>query len=244
MPKRFGRFEMRGADNKIPLQQPAAQFGKPSNWSIIVDEPLLERLLTCWRRCYLRNRDRANLRRLFRALEVAFHASLYPADGLTSINDIGTRLALWVSAFEVLCHPGGSVSKRDVQKVLSDAPFGSKELKSKRYIVTYQHKRIPATMPEALYDDLYWARNQFLHGMPVRPAMLHYRQSSTYAPLINVAPVLFSAALVSYLNRIRIPGGPIESGKLTLKSIGKYMLARQGIDRVEKGLVAAGRPEA
>ena len=109
-----------GADEKIPHQQSAAQFGKPSNWSLRVDDPLLERLFTCWRRCYVQERDRGKLRRLFRSLEVAFHASLFPADGLTSISDIGTRLALWVSAFEVLCHPGGSVNKRHVQKVLSD----------------------------------------------------------------------------------------------------------------------------
>ena len=73
-----------GADNEIPRQQPAAQFGKPSNWSIAIDEPLLDRLFRCWRRCYLQRRDRAKLLRLFRSLEVAFHASLFPADGLTS----------------------------------------------------------------------------------------------------------------------------------------------------------------
>jgi hypothetical protein len=184
------------------------------------------------------------LRRLFRALEVAFHASLYPADGLTSINDIGTRLARWVSALEVLCHSGGSVSKRDVQKMIGDAPYHSKELMAKRYIVSHQRSRVRVTLPEALYDDLYWARNQFLHGMPVRRAMLHYRQSDMYAPLINIAAVLFNAALVSYLKRIHIPGRPMETGKRTIKSIGKYMRARQGLDRVEKGLVAAGRPAA
>ena len=40
------------------------------------------------------------------SLEVAFHAALFPADGLASINDVGTRIALWVSAFEVLWSSG------------------------------------------------------------------------------------------------------------------------------------------
>jgi hypothetical protein len=231
----------RGADNKIPRQQPAAQFGKPSNWSLIVDEPLLERLFVCWRRCYLQKRDRGKLLRLFRALEVAFHASLFPADGLTSINDIGTRLALWVSAFEVLCHPGGSVNKRHVQKMLSEASYSSKELTAKRYVVSYQGTKIPATLPEAMYDDLYWARNQFLHGMPVRAAMLRYRQSNAYLPLANIAPVLFNAALVSFLNRVGIPGEPMDFGKLTLKNVAKYMKSHQGIERVQKGLAAAAK---
>ena len=231
----------KGADNQIPHQQPAAQFGKPSNWSMTVDEPLLERLFRCWRRCYLQSRDRGKLLRLFRALEVAFHASLFPADGLISMNDIGTRLALWVSAFEVLCHPGGSVNKRHVQKIISDAPYSSKDLTAMRYVVSHQGNRIRATLPEALYDDLYWARNQFLHGMPVRPAMLRYRQSKTYAPLANVAPVLFNAALVSYLNRIGIAGEPMAFEKLTVKNMVKYMRTHQGIERIQKGLVAAGR---
>jgi len=231
-----------GADNKIPQQQPAAQFGKPSNWSLIIDEPLLDRLLLCWHRHYLRKTDRTKLRRLFRSLEVVFHASLFPADGLTSINDIGTRLALWVSSFEVLCHPGGSVNKRHVQKVLSDAPFTSKPLIARRYTISFGGKRFRATLSEALYDDLYWARNQFLHGMPVRPTTLRYKQSSKGVPIANVAPVLFNLALLSYLNQIGVPGGPMDFKKLTLKNVGKYMRSHKGLDRVQKALVAAAKP--
>lgn len=235
----------KGADNKIPVQQPDPQFGKPSNWSLAVDEPLLDRLFRCWRRCYLKKKDRRKIGRLFRSLEVAFHASLYPADGMTSINDIGTRIALWVSAFEVLGHPGtGAVNKRIVQKLISDAPFSSKEVTAKRYMISYQGAKVRVTLPEALYDDLYWARNQFLHGMPVRGTMLRYRQSKDYAPLLNIAPALFNAALVAYLNRIGVAGGPTEfKRKFTIKDLKKYFKARSGIDRVQKGIAAAGKPE-
>jgi hypothetical protein len=233
---------MRGSDDQIPRQQPAAQFGNPSNWSLIVDAPLLERLLRAWRRCYLQDRDRRKLLRLFRALEVAFHASLFPADGLTSINDVGTRLALWVSAFEVLCHPGGSVNKRHVQTTIRDAPYSSKDVTSRRYVVSHQGSKVRVSLPEALYDDLYWARNQFLHGMPVRPVMLRYRRSKAYVPLARVAPVLFNAALVSHLNRIGITGEPMKFGKLTVKNITRYMRTHEGIQRVQRGIAAAGKP--
>jgi hypothetical protein len=232
-----------GADDRIPRQQPAAQFGRPSNWSVVVDEPLLDRLLRCWRRCYLQKRSRRELLRLFRSLEVAFHASLFPADGLTSINDVGTRLALWVSAFEVLCHPGGTVNKRHVQNMIREAPFGLKAVVAQRHIISFQQTRIRATLPEALYDDLYWARNQFLHGMQVLPAMLRYRQERAYVPLANVAPVLFNAALVSYLNRIDVAGAPMDLKRLTLKNIATYVASRKGIERVEKGIAAAAKPE-
>jgi hypothetical protein len=189
-------------------------------------------------------RERGKLLRLFRSLEVAFHASLFPADGLTSINDVGVRLALWVSAFEVLCHPGGSatVNKRHVQETLRDGPFTSKELVAKRYTVSFRGNRIRVTLPEALYDDLYWARNQFLHGEPVRRQMLHYRNSGAYVSLTDVAPVLFNAALVSDLDRIGVPGGPADFKKLTLKTFGKYLKTHEGIQRVQAGIAASGKP--
>jgi hypothetical protein len=231
-----------GMDNKIPRQQPDAQFSNPTSWSILVDEPLLDRLLRCWRRCYLQNRDRKKLLRLFRSLEVAFHASQFPADGMTSINDIGTRLALWVSAFEVLCHPGGSVNKRIVQTTVRNAPFTLRALAAKRYTISFQGKKIRVTLPEALYDDLYWARNQFLHGMPVRRSMLQYRQSKQYAELTDVAPVLFNAALVSRLNSLGVAGGPMDFDKVTPTTLVKYMKTHRGIQRVQEGIIAARDP--
>jgi hypothetical protein len=233
-----------GMDDAIPRQQAAAAFGNPTDFSLVFDQPLLDRLFRAWRQCYLRKKDRKNLLRLFGALEVAFHAAQFPADGLTSINDIGTRIAMWVSAFEVLCHPGGGVNKRHVQKVISDAPFSDKTLTSTRFTVSYGGNKFRATLPEALYDDLYWARNQFLHGMPVRPAVLHYRQSNDYKGLIDVAPVLFNAALVSRLNSLGVTGAPMDFSKLTMKTMVRYMKSHEGIRRVSEGLKAAGQPSA
>jgi hypothetical protein len=231
-----------GMDDDIPRQQAAAAFGNPTDFSLLVDQTLLDRLLKAWRQCYVRRRNRKRLLRLFRALEGAFHASLFPADGLTSINDLGTRIALWVSAFEVLCHPGGGVNKRHVQKVISEAPFTDKVLNSKRFTVSYGRDKFRATLPEALYDDLYWARNQFLHGMPVRAPMLRYRQSNDYGALTEVAPVLFNAALVSRLNSLRVAGAPMDFKKLTVRTVARYMKTHEGIRRVSEALVAAGKP--
>ena len=106
-------------DDHIPRQQAAAAFGNPTDFSLVFDQPLLDRLFRAWRQCYLRKRNRKTLLRLFRALEAAFHATLFPADGLTSINDVERGSLNGVSAFEMLRHPGGSVNKRHVQKVIS-----------------------------------------------------------------------------------------------------------------------------
>ena len=108
--------------------------------------------------------------------------------------------------------------------------------------MSYGGNKFRATLPEALYDDLYWARNQFLHGMPVRPDMLRYRQSNKYIGLIDVAPVLFNAALVSRLNSLGVTGAPMDFSKLTMKTMVRYMKSHEGIRRISEGLKAAGQP--
>jgi hypothetical protein len=108
--------------------------------------------------------------------------------------------------------------------------------------VSYGGNKFRATLPEALYDDLYWARNQFLHGMPVRRAVLHYRQSNDYRGLIDVPPVLFNAALVSRLNALGVTGAPMDFSKLTMKTMVRYMKSHEGVRRVSEGLKAAGQP--
>jgi hypothetical protein len=123
--------------------------------------------------------------------------------------------------------------------MLRGAPFGTKALVSQRYTISFQQAQVRVTLPEALYDDLYWARNQFLHGMPVRSGMLHYRQSKAYAPLARIAPVLFNAAWVSYLNQIGIGGSPMDFSRLTIKNLARYMASHSGIERVERGIAAA-----
>jgi hypothetical protein len=100
--------------------------------------------------------------RLFGALEVAIHATLFPADGLTGINDVGT------------------------------------------------------------------ARNQCLHGMPIRRTVLHHRESFNYRGLIEVAPGLFNAALVSRLNSLGMAGAPMKFTSLMTKTMVRYMKSHEG----------------
>lgn len=45
---------------------------------------------------------------LTRSLNMAYHASLLPAGTDTTFYDVGRIVSLWVSAFEILVHPGGN----------------------------------------------------------------------------------------------------------------------------------------
>jgi hypothetical protein len=233
-----------GMDDEPPRGHSSAQIGRPDHFRLAVDRGLLDRLLVAWRRYFLRGVQRVALRRLFRSLEIAFHAGLFPGDGLTSINDQGTRLALWVSAFEALCHPGNrDVNKRDVQDMLRRAPFGRSGLTATRYTVRYRRQTFRATLPEAQYDDLYAARNRFLHGSPFTRHDLHYRRSTRYLPLIDIAPVLYSAALIGFLQG-RVAGGPdVDPVAPRGQDVGAYVAAyirrREGFTTLEEALDAA-----
>jgi hypothetical protein len=92
--------------------QCAGQIDSPEGLSVHADPVFLRRLFQAWHRFHLARPRERSLLPLFRSLEIAFQASRYPSDGFSSINDVGTRIGLWVSAFEVLFHPGiGSVNK-------------------------------------------------------------------------------------------------------------------------------------
>jgi hypothetical protein len=238
---------MAGLDNRINRfrGQPSAHIGVPTHYHPDVDAQLLTRLMVAWRRYYVQNKERRVFRRLFRSLEVAFHAGLFPGDGLTSINDVGTRLGLWVSAFEVLFHPSQqSVGKRVVQAQLQGAPFQKPAMRARRYTVWTKRNGVrtkhAAVLAEALYDDLYAARNDFMHGNSVTGRDVRYRRSSRHVPLMTVAPVLYNIALLSFLKG-QIPDGPEAADALPggVEGFRRYLKLTSDSSQIEDGLLAA-----
>lgn len=71
-----------------------------------IDEPLLTALLARWHRRYTGRRPVWADLALFRSLNMANQAALLPAGTDTTFYDVGRAIALWVSAFEILVHPG------------------------------------------------------------------------------------------------------------------------------------------
>jgi hypothetical protein len=191
------------------------------------------------------HRQRTLFRRLFRSLEIAFHAGMYPADGLLSINDVGVRLALWVSAFEVLFHPGGaaSVNKRVVQTALGKIRFATRELNAQRYSVTYNKQTYKGNVVEAIYDDLYRARCLFLHGSPVSRNDLHYQRSGRLVQLLVITPVIYNVSLLGFLQGV-IPGAPDEPLEdwRDDAQMAAWIRRQSGIKEVQRALAAVRHP--
>jgi hypothetical protein len=96
-----------------------------------VDELLFEALVPRWSAHFLSNDDKWNNLALFRSLNMAQQAAALPAGRDITFHDIGRMLGLWVSAFEILVHPGGSgvIGFKQVYQVLDQGQYATAALK-------------------------------------------------------------------------------------------------------------------
>ncbi|CAA7600861.1 Hypothetical protein DEACI_1514 [Acididesulfobacillus acetoxydans] len=184
------------------VTQPPGEF--------IVDTNLLSLLISKWEQRYVSpGTDKWDGRKLFRSLEMAYRVLSLPVKNEGSIHDFGSSIALWVSAFEILAHPeDGKVDKTVVFELLRKAPsWYYEELLDKRFEVQTRKGKLSATLVERLYDDLYNARNAFLHGNTIDVDVWRYKGKTIQIALENLAPVLYRTALMSYL------GGPLPTSE-------------------------------
>ena len=181
--------------------QCSSQIGLPDGFSLDVDPVLLKRLLLAWEENYLNQPAQQPWLRLFRSLEVGFQAGRFPSDGLSSINDIGTRIGLWVSACEVLLRSDtDNIDKRLVQEAIGAVELSNPRLTRKRFNVQHRGHSYKVALPARIYDDMYRARNLFLHGNPVEQLDLRFGRSAKRARLVDLALLVYSLALRAVLN--------------------------------------------
>lgn len=166
-----------------------------------LDRPLFDILSRKWREVYLDGSNTHANTALFRSLNMAFRAGSIPAGADATDYDYGRSLALWVSAFEILGHPGGS-GKADLLKVydlLEKAPYESRKVSELAH-AAYHNRRQPApdrNLACWLYGEIYQARNDFLHGNPLPPDRLLIKATGRH--LLNYAPPLYRVALSAAL---------------------------------------------
>jgi hypothetical protein len=217
---------------------PTQLIETPEPFDLSLDAILLERLLRVWRNVYENGAETSTALRLFRALEVAFHAARFPAGSIeSSIYDVGVNVGLWVSAFEILCRGEKKVWKSHVFELLQGIEWeeGS-PLREKRYSVPIGKGEIAVTFVEKVYDEIYAARNDFMHGNPVDYESLKLKCAPTGGRLYAYAPVLFNLALRAFLAK-EFPSEPTQ--KERDRDAWFYF------DEIERALRAAiGEPES
>lgn len=191
--------------------QRSAHLPDASRLSFGIDESTLEGCLKMWNRRFIKGRKERASTVLFRSLEIGCQANRVPAVGnrQPSIHDIGVGISLWVSALEILCHPGTSdVNREEVLEKLAQADWDSSNLKAKRYTLKNRNGRVlrdssrnirKFNFIQRLCAELYRARNDFLHGNSVSIGSLFPACASSGINLLSCAPLIYRAALSSFL---------------------------------------------
>jgi hypothetical protein len=183
---------------------------KPS----MIDRTLLNALLERWPLRYQSERASWENTALFRSLNMANFASLLPSTAQVTNYDIGRSVSLWVSAFEILVHPGqGQSGFLQVYDILEKVQWNLTECKEKVYeahgFKPGQQKR---NLPCWIYGVIYNARNQYLHGNPISNDTLVVPQSKRN--LFEYAPILYRMALAGFLGLNWTELEPTEAEKL------------------------------
>ncbi|CTQ56839.1 hypothetical protein LP7551_05403 [Roseibium album] len=164
-----------------------------------IDQPLLAELMTRWRRRYEESEPLWADVALMRSLNMAYQASLMPAGTDTTFYDVGRIVSLWVSAFEILVHPGGNGrANRDkvfdlIESMRWEIPASS-QLAHDTGSKAKPEKR---TLASSLYQVLHESRNDFLHGNPVERDNLVLR--TPQRSIFEYAAPLYRIALTAFL---------------------------------------------
>lgn len=205
-----------------------------------IDGPLLSALLKRLPRRYGNRRASWADRALFRSLNMAYHAAQIPAGVDTTFYDVGRMIALWISAFEILAHPGKGKSGLDAAyRLLDQVEWISPKSGAKRYR-TYPRKANSARRTAAcwLYGELHRARNDFLHGNKVTPARLRVRDGIN---LFQLAAPLYRLALAGFLSlhpsHVRLP--PISRRETFSARLAELMKLRDRQYVAEKAILLA-----
>ena len=181
--------------------QSSASVSRKSLDTSDVDRPLLPALLDRWRSRYEAVKPAWKDIALFRSLNMAYHASLMPAGTDPTLYDVGRLISLWVSAFEILVHPGGNdrVNCDKVVEQIEKTGWESEAMKELAYeVYDFKSKTMKKrTLASWIYRQIYDCRNNFLHGNPVDDDDI--RLPGTQWTVFEYAAPLYRLALAAFL---------------------------------------------
>jgi hypothetical protein len=164
-----------------------------------VDLVLFGALSARWDECYTVDEPKWPDLALMRSLNMAYQATMLPAGAETGIYDIGRIIALWVSAFETLVHPGnGQVGLKDVFDLIEKAPWIYQYSANAIHETGRNKLQAQRTACSVIYERIYSLRNDFLHGNPIKSEQL--RVPEVALNIFECAAPLYRIALTSFLD--------------------------------------------
>ena len=152
-----------------------------------VDKHLFDGLINHWYAAYNDEKTSWPNTKLMRSLNMSYHATQSPGDQVVTVYDYGRVMALWVSALEILVHPGKVVKSKKLF-----------ELVCKLFDTDIWEDNRCKEISRTLYEKIYKCRNDFLHGN--RIDIKQYQTLMTFDSLYGVAACLYRMALISFLD--------------------------------------------
>jgi hypothetical protein len=186
-------------------------FPEQSQASIMekdVDVPLARELLNRWIERFSGTSVAWKDKALFRSLNMANEAGRIPPLAASVFYDTGRSLALWVSAYEILAHPGGTSQSNfgTASALLESVKWQDQKLATPAHTIqarTPQQKQLATWVCRKVYD----LRNDYLHGNDVVGTALLLNGK----PLIDFAAILYRLMLTGFLDlHFNVPMPPAD----------------------------------
>jgi hypothetical protein len=205
-------------------------FPEQSQASIMerdVDIPLARELLNRWIVRFSEDAVEWKDKALFRSLNMANEAGRIPALTAAIFYDVGRSLALWVSAYEILAHPGGTGQSNfaTVSATLESVRWRNAKLSAATHAIPGkppQQKQLATWICKKVYD----LRNDFLHGNDVEGSALMLNGKV----IIDFAACLYRLALTGFLDlHFNVPTPPGEDAE----ALGAFINQRLRFNRFQ-----------
>ena len=207
------------------------------------DEPMLCALIERWSQRYSGEQPTWENTALFRSLNMAFHAMLFPGGSVTTYHDAGRIIGLWVAAFEILIHTGDArVGLRDVLDHLEAVAWENGECRARVHEVGTPARPSQRNLACWIYKHLYDCRNDFFHGNAVGPANLLLPGSGR--PLFTLAATPYRAALARHIDLTwKRAAPPMEHTEDFGQYMSDYMSFTEPQGEIETALLISLKPE-
>jgi hypothetical protein len=194
-----------GMDQVAEFQgQPTAGLAVSAHDKLELDKYLLAALLAEWKQRFSQPDPPWQRLALFRSLNMAHAAAQIPGIVDISAQSLGRSISLWVSAFEILVHPGDRDSNlKEAYGVFDRVDWLMADCRANTYAAYAGRGRNAALKAPKrnlacwVYGELFHARNDFLHGNAISDTRLVVAASGR--SLFGYAPPLYRLALSGFL---------------------------------------------
>jgi hypothetical protein len=214
-----GRLAIHSADEFLGQQSPDLSRREVAQRDF--DAPLLARLLERWNSRFTAAVPTWSDIALFRSLNMAYHAMMFPGGQAVTYHDAGRLIGLWVAAFEILIHPGGGqVGWRQVADHLEAVHWEHPRCVERTHNVGTPERPRLRNLASWIYKNLNDRRNDFFHGNPVAPQDLALPEGRT---LFSLAATLYRPALARHIGLAFGLQIPVQGDA---EAIASYMIER------------------